>query len=352
MARRSKFTARAFCGTFVNLLFFHCSNAIGAEVSSSPEKVSAVPAALRESERLSSFYEKYANAEGIPVVASRRVSDAAVIEAAFIVAAMLKTRGDVRKAIADNHVRVVVMAPTENTTDVPEHSDLTPKDYWDTRARGLGATPARPVTSCAEENILNLRGDRYARENILIHEFAHTIHTLGLNTADSTFESKLRSAYQHAMQAGLWENTYAATNYAEYWAEAVQSYFDSNDANNAEHNGIDTREELRRYDPEIFSLIDDVFRAHDWRYKRYDVRQGRTSPRMNQSIRLSIINESRRPVSIYWLSANEQKLYRKLAAGESYVQSTYVGHKWRAVFDGDKPAAELTATEDGKWNLR
>ena len=38
---------------------------------------------------------------------------------------------------------------------------MTPKAYWDKRARGLGATPERPAVSCGEENLLNLQGDWY-----------------------------------------------------------------------------------------------------------------------------------------------------------------------------------------------
>ena len=91
-----------------------------------------------------------------------------------------------------NRVRMAVMAPTELTTDIPEHSDLKPKEYWDRRARGLGPTRRRPAVSSAEENLLNLRGDRYRKENILVHEFAHAIHEMALNTVDPKFDARLR----------------------------------------------------------------------------------------------------------------------------------------------------------------
>src|SRR5260370_1668346 len=105
------------------------------------------------------------------------------------------------------------MAPTEMTTDLPEHSDLTPKEYWDKRARGLGATPARPAVSCGEENLLNLKGDRYNKENILIHEFGHVVHEMGMDGIDPDFDGKLREAYKKAMDKGTWKDTYAATNH-------------------------------------------------------------------------------------------------------------------------------------------
>src|SRR5262249_19006107 len=158
------------------------------------------------------------------------------------------------------------------TTDIPEHSDLTPKDYWDRRARGLGATRARPAVSCAEENLLNLRGDRYPKENILVHEFAHAIHEMGLNSIDRSFDKRLKKCYDDAITEGLWKDTYAATNYKEYWAEAVQSYFDCNNPPNASHNDINTHDKLAKYDPRVFALIDESLKSPMWRYVRYDVR--------------------------------------------------------------------------------
>jgi len=239
--------------------------------------VTPPPAAVRKALNLSPFYKKYLSAGGLAVVGSERVSDEALREAAFLVNRMLAGREDVRRALIRNGVRVAVMAPSEMTTDVPEHSDLTPKSYWDQRARGLGATAARPAVSCGEENLRNLEGDRYRNENILVHEFAHTMHEMGISHVDPAFDKKLRAAYKSALDRGLWKKTYAATNHQEYWAEGVQSYFDTNDANNAQHNDVATRETLAKYDPALFRLIDEAFRKSPWRYGRYD-RRNRQHP--------------------------------------------------------------------------
>jgi alpha-glucosidase len=168
-------------------------------------------------------------------------------------------------------VRFVVMAPTEMTTDVPEqrHMKNDPKTDWDKRARGLGGK----ITSCGEENLLNLKGDRYRNENILIHEFAHAIHTYGIGKVDKEFNVKLRATYKKAMDSGLWKDTYAATNAGEYWAEGVQSYFDCNAPAGGVHNDINTRERLAKYDPDLFALIDETFKQTPYRYVRYDRRK-------------------------------------------------------------------------------
>ncbi|NQT88212.1 hypothetical protein HQ560_15700, partial [bacterium] len=132
------------------------------------------------------FYRKHVSVGGFPILASGKVADPALKEAAFIIEGLLKGREDLLKAIADNGVHLAIMAPDEFTTDIPEHSLLKPKLFWDRRARGLGPIKKRPVVSCGEENLLLYKGDPYWEENILIHEFAHAIHHMGLMTVDPT----------------------------------------------------------------------------------------------------------------------------------------------------------------------
>jgi alpha-glucosidase len=163
----------------------------------------------------------------------------------------------------------MVMAPTEMTTDVPEQRQMKndPRTDWDHRARGLGGK----LSSCGEENLLNLPGDRYNQENILIHEFNHAIHQQGLRDVDPTFDRRLREAYQAAMSRELWKNTYLTTNPGEYWAEGVQAYFDSM----RPQYGANTREKLAKYDEGLFQLVDEVYRQAKFRYVRYDRRQAK-----------------------------------------------------------------------------
>jgi hypothetical protein len=232
-------------------------------------KVTDVPQELREALKLDPFYQKHVDYKGYPILSSDKVSAEALLEARYLISQMLAERDDLLKAMIKSKCRFVVMAPTEMTTAVPEQRNMTPKDYWDKRARGLGGR----VTSCGEENLLNLKGDRYHNENILVHEFSHCIHNYGLRSVDPKFDARLRAVYARAMEKELWKKTYAATNHGEYWAEAVQSYFDCNAPAGGVHNDIDTREKLQKYDPELFELIDEVFKQSKWRYVRYDKRK-------------------------------------------------------------------------------
>ena len=220
---------------------------------------------------LDPFYEKYVDADGIPVIGSASVPDAALLEARAIVVGMLAGIPDVRDAIVANGVRVAVMAESKVTTDIPEHSDLNevfPGTDWDARARGVAATLVRPATSGAEENLLCYASDIYKGENVLVHEFAHTIFDLGVVYLPGGVDYALRldQAYADAIAAGLWTNTYAATSRQEYWAEAVQSWFNANlqaVPTNGIHNAVNTRSELLAHDPVIAALIGELIPT-DW----------------------------------------------------------------------------------------
>ena len=208
---------------------------------------------------LDPFYKKYVSASGYPIVSSAGVDDYALKEAAFLVNLMLANRPDVREAMIKSGSRLIIMAHDEFTTDVPEHSQMRPKDFWDARARGLGGSRTDPVCSCGEENLLAFEGDPYSTENILIHEFAHNIHLRGMVNVDPTFDDRLKQTWQAAMDAGLWDKKYASTNHAEYFAEGVQSWFDNNRQPDHDHNHVDTRKELREYDPGLAKICEEVF---------------------------------------------------------------------------------------------
>ncbi len=231
-------------------------------------KVTEIPEEVVKKFKLdTTFYKKYVDYKGFSIVSSAKVSDEGLLEARYLIDQLLGQREDILKAMIKRGCHFMVMAPTEMTTDVPEqrHMKNDPNTNWDQRARGLGGR----LSSCGEENLLNLRGDRYNRENILIHEFNHAVHQQGLRDVDPTFDRRLREAYQSAMDKGLWKGTYVATNPAEYWAEGCQAYFDCM----RPQFGANTREKLEKYDEGLFKLVDEVYKQSKFRYVRYDQRK-------------------------------------------------------------------------------
>lgn len=214
------------------------------------------------------FYKKYVNT-CLPVIGSEKVSDAALLEASYLVDKVIGGRTDLIKALNKGGARIVVMAYNEFTTDIPVSRRMDP-DFWDMRARGICGGN---MVSCAEENLLSLKGDPYFTESIFVHEFAHKIHD-GARRIDKTFDQRLRDIFDVGTKKGLWKDTYAATNHSELWAEAVQTWFNTNRQNDDLHNHVNLRKELKQYDPALAKLVEEVLGTPPWRYTRVTERKG------------------------------------------------------------------------------
>jgi hypothetical protein len=262
---------RKILSTALGLLLCGCGFA-----KDSGFEVTPVPLEVREYLELDDSHQKRVSVGGFSVLGSKRVSDFALKEAAFLIRRMVGNRDDLLESLNKNKTRFVIMARDEYTTDVPEHSNLKPAIYWDQRARGLGATHERPAVSCGEENLLCLPGDPYDTENILIHELAHALHQMAIVFVHPDFQDRLDKCFELATKEKIWEGTYASTNVYEYWAEGVQSWFDTNRENDHDHGSIDTREELKKSDPRLARLIGEILGETDWRYQRPQDRKKRS----------------------------------------------------------------------------
>jgi hypothetical protein len=240
---------------------------IGADFPNCALAPTAPPASLGAP----AFYGKHVDASGIPVMSSLAVADAALAGACRVVENMLSVRADVRRAMIDQQMRVVVMARAEVTTDVPEYSDLYVTNAgWDWDAfRGIGATIDLPVTGVGEENMLCSPNVPYAGGNILVRMFATSIY-VGLDAADSTFETRLRAALDDAVYTGKWQNTFALDGTIDYFAEGVEDWFESNteaSPPDGQFNEVNTRAELRAYDPALAAIVAESMPDDRWRPK-------------------------------------------------------------------------------------
>lgn len=232
---------------------------------------------------IDSFYKKYANAQGIPVVGSEKVPDAAILMARDIVTFMLSERPDLRKELMRKKWKVAVMAQTEVTYDIPEHrkyrvlpkidderltpeqranydkpggvGTLTGEQYWNSRGRGFGGEPdGENTTSCAEENLLGYPGTPYFGQPLLMHEFSHGIMRGAIYTVDPGYRKSVEEAYAAAKARGLKSaQGYNGNNFNEYWAGGVEYYT---------HHDPQSREILRQTDPTLAELVSRVMPTH------------------------------------------------------------------------------------------
>ncbi len=243
------------------------------------------------------FYKKFADAGGIPVLASAKVSDAALLIARDIINYMLLKRPDVRQQMLQSKAEMAIIAYTEMQTDLPGYRDwkkpeksdprLTPgerenynkpggiasmsdKQYWDNRARGMGGNE----TSCAEENLLGIPGTRYYGENIAVHEWSHNIMA-ALEKCDPQIIREIETAYRAAKSKGLYKGQYAINTMHEYWAEGTQWWFWSNYEFYDGNTRVQSPDDLKAYDPALYAILDKVYIGH---HIPADVYYGRNLP--------------------------------------------------------------------------
>ena len=250
-------------------------------------RVGPIPDDMRRAFDIPPFYAKQAAILGLPIIGSPKVSDWAFLECAYVVDHVLADSPPrVLDALHHDKVKVGIISVVEYTMDIPENQTqenmgLKAAAFQDNRSRGLGGCP---LTTCAEENLLNLHGDPYRSEDITIHEFAHTIAS-ALQDVDPAWYDRLTATYKRAMAAGRFADTYSATNEQEYWAEGAQMWFDCGDPGHVPHvhNGIWTRDQLKAYDPDLAALLAGVYGDGHWRYVRADnrplVADGQTTTR-------------------------------------------------------------------------
>jgi hypothetical protein len=263
-----------------------------------PAAVKVVPIddELRRSYRIDPFYKKTLTSAGIVIVGSDKVSDWAFLEAAYTLDHQLHdSPGWVRDALTTNKVRLAILACVEYTMDLPENNrrerTVAEAAFQDRRSRGLGGMPN---CSCAEENLLNLRGDPYggdgsanSGENITMHEFSHTVASaIGKSQGrDGEFWTKLRKALADAkapgghlaiFNQGRRNPVYASSNEQEYWAEGAQAWFDHANPNNS--GGLRNRDDVKKQDPQLAALLTEIYGDGPWRYHKTTAKNADGTP--------------------------------------------------------------------------
>ena len=161
---------------------------------------------------------------------------------------------------------------------VRSHSGITAAEAAEKILHGAGIydVEIRHISGDLTDNydpsnrVLNLsdatfRSSSVAAIGVAAHECGHAIHLVGMNgLKDQTLADMIRKAYQHASDNGLWPDTYAISNYEEYFATLSTVWF------NVMQEGVDgrwdgirgpvnTREELKVYDPEGYELMKHIY---------------------------------------------------------------------------------------------
>ena len=227
---------------------------------------------------VSPFYTKYVDAQGIPVLASDKVPDAALLVARDIVNSMLAMRPDLRKAMIARKWRTGVIAEVEMTMDIPEYAEPEAARRAARRADQPGRTATITPTARAASAATRRRAPRRISSAIRTRAtgastssctssrtrswaagFATSIRRCSPRSAPPTTRRWPRASTSHLDG----RKHYATTNAGEYWAEGVQWWFFSNYGECFAGNvKVETPEEFAAYDPKLNELIGRVFNTH------------------------------------------------------------------------------------------
>jgi hypothetical protein len=232
---------------------------------------------------------KYVWCRGFPILGTKEVSDKAMLEADRIVRNMFRYRHDVLKAIIDANVQLAVVAPGQSQKEIPHVKKIRRK--WFISEEGSPAKEIPFVRFCtAESNLLESPGNPAPGENLLIRDMALLMYYItglreidseydkrrhmqqyekGLERIDRRFDDKVKKLYRKARKQNLWTGTPAMKNRFNYFAEGVQSFFNSNQIIASGSKSVNTREQLQAYDPDMALFISDIFKHPervDWRY--------------------------------------------------------------------------------------
>lgn len=201
------------------------------------------------------LYARHDEAVGVTIKAPKSVSPDALKVAKQAITKMLSRRPDIAERMKDRKAALAIIPRNAFITILPEFSSLSGKNdpngnpYDSFKVRGAGGVPGQPVTATSEENLLRLKGDPFAAENITVHEFAHGIMNLGFSDDE---KRQWVAIYNNAKQKNLFPGAFAMTNADEYWAELTQSYFGVN-------NEINGPMLIGQRDPEAFRFLEAVY---------------------------------------------------------------------------------------------
>jgi hypothetical protein len=195
--------------------------------------------------------------EGIEFLASTNISAAAVKRAQEIVRAMVSKAPEIRARMAAEGFKVEIIGKDQVISDLPDYANLKGKKTFDGRSFDTGTRGVGGKNRCSigEENLLCLPDQHYTREDILVHEFSHSM----MSNMDAELAAAVDAAFRNAVDKSLYPaKIYMMANKNEYWAEGTQAWFDVTVRKDV-NGGINTRGAVKEHDPDLAAVLEKVY---------------------------------------------------------------------------------------------
>ncbi len=214
------------------------------------------------------FYKKSKSMNGLLVKGSQSIENQSLSKASDIISKMISKRQDIQTRLIANKADVVIIAKSENYCDIPEAQSLRDEKTFDGRdfcsICGGGGVPGRPITTVCEDNLLKTEKDPYhGTEDILTHEFAHTMHILGMDSFD---KKKITDVYTAAKAKGIFEHnaegkpTYMMANEQEFFACLSAAWFGVHNPHSPSVSpDLVNRESIKEKLPEMYEFMKSIY---------------------------------------------------------------------------------------------
>ncbi|MCB0466136.1 MAG: hypothetical protein KDC78_10775, partial [Aequorivita sp.] len=204
---------------------------------------------------LSSYYKKYINCSGIPIIGNADVPDEALQIASETVEFMLTGLGNVRNKLISDGNYVALYPEGGSIGDLPEN--------FTNNGNTGNYTNNNTLKAAASDVASLLCRPEAGYGHTLVHEIAHMIDGGALRFISPASQSELSNLYNQAISSGKWNNTYASTNPQEYLAEGVTIWYGVNwigpEGGDGLRNEIGTRGQLQIYDSGLYNFINNYF---------------------------------------------------------------------------------------------
>jgi hypothetical protein len=211
------------------------------------------------------FYTKYITGGGVIIVGGPEVDDGALLQARKSVIYMTSKKPDIREVLKGNEVRISLFTDTAGT--LPE--------YQGSNEPGGFAMMMTDTSMTANANWLCRPGNYDEGGDPVIHELVHTInHVVFEEINEIYFYERIYKIAENSITNGIFDTGYDFGSLAEgevpdishtmgeFWAMTVEGYI--MDKENFKNPPYDTRDSIKKVDPELYELITRYFPTDDW----------------------------------------------------------------------------------------
>ena len=216
-------------------------------------------------------YTKYITASGVIIVGGDKVPDAAILDAKRNVDYMLSARPEYHQLLRDNETRISLFGGPGSTGTAGE---LPEWEGDNDEPGGFSAGVLDPAMT-ANADWLCYDGNINVGGNPVIHEMVHSLNHIVFESINETYfyeriqklaidgvtSGRLKPYEQHIEH----REQNVSDRIGEFWAMTVEGYIMNREK--FKDFPYDTRENIKKYDPNLYKLITRYFpKDDDWEY--------------------------------------------------------------------------------------